>query len=444
MPYLISAWIAACVRDTMTVYKRYTPSGSMFSSFNNFTHKNEELALVYDIGGGSVGGALVMLKRDSTPDILYTTRKSMPFEEKKDPAQLISTVKRGLTRVGKNLQKEGLQNYTGTRSGDSAIDGIYCIFGSPWFISHTQTVSRSFEKSHEIKEGYLDQLVQEAHTDFQEDALKEYNDSIEEELTLLEKHVMQVKLNKYKTNTPAGKHARDVQLSILFSVIPKQVKRDIQTVITQRFNTDHFHWHSFSLCAYSVLRNTFSNIELTDFLFMDISGELTDVLLVRDDVLVRSASFPTGANHLIRALADSRGIQTKEAASRINALTAGDLHPDEADEMTDALIDITNRWQTQFQESVTELFDEITLPNHLFYISANNTGPVFAKIMENTVVSEHDLQNDTLENVLINGKLLAQYRDYTQKSTRKDAFLDIGTMFANTIPETSKWHFLSE
>lgn len=404
----------------------------MFGFFKKHRHKKRELAVVYDIGSGSVGAALVYLKRESQPEIIFTTRAPVPFQEQLDPERLLLSMKSKLQQVSEEVQKKGMRRLQFTHLGDSTIEGIYCVFSSPWYIAQTHHINTTFDEQKEIKEADIQSLVKQAEEEFDAGPLSEYASRIEDELQPLEKNVIQVKLNGYETAKPINKKAKKVALSIYFSIIPKQVIQDTRNSISSIFHTEHFHYHSFTLSSFSVLRNVFSDIHVSDFLFLDISGELTDVSLIRDGILVKSMSFPIGKHFLVRSLKKALDIEPEEALSRISMKKRGSLHTTEEERVNSVVKEVEKKWQESFKETVIHLLDEVSLPHRLFFVADSDIGDVFKRVIESTDIGDHGIQKGHITASHITEDMFDQYCTY-RKKTERDPFLSMETIFANTV-----------
>ena len=88
--------------------------------------------------------------------------------------------------------------------------------------------------------------------------------------SVMEKRLIQVKLNGYETSEPHGKKARSIEAALFVSVSPKELLKDIAGEIRRTYVVSEVEFSSFSLVAFDVLRNIAHHAD--NFLFLDISG----------------------------------------------------------------------------------------------------------------------------------------------------------------------------
>ena len=131
----------------------------------------------------------------------------------------------------------------------------------------------------------------------------------------MEKNIIQTLLNGYNVNKPYGKETNRIDITLFMSMISDEIRRKVRDIIEKIFNTDNILYNSFALASFSVTRDVFSAEK--DFLLMDISGEVSDIMLIRDDVIVKTSTFPLGSNFLIRKTAEALNIIPEEAHSLI-------------------------------------------------------------------------------------------------------------------------------
>ncbi|MFA6552467.1 MAG: hypothetical protein WCT19_03120, partial [Candidatus Paceibacterota bacterium] len=107
-----------------------------------FKKPTEEISMVFDIGSGSVGGAIVKFGQVGVkPKILYSVRESLPFQKEVNADRLMSGMLRALEIVVANLEKNGMiyLNFSGLRR--HKIKKVYCSLSSPWHMSTTKVLS---------------------------------------------------------------------------------------------------------------------------------------------------------------------------------------------------------------------------------------------------------------------------------------------------------------
>lgn len=52
------------------------------SLFGRHSKGGQHFVIVFDIGSASIGGAFVNINKDKSPEIIFATRRNIPFQEK--------------------------------------------------------------------------------------------------------------------------------------------------------------------------------------------------------------------------------------------------------------------------------------------------------------------------------------------------------------------------
>ena len=123
--------------------------GFLFTSKKN---KKETTVAIFDIGSGSIGGAIVKLPNNSgeLPTIIKSARTDIAFSESSDFDILIKNMLRAINTTAKNLNK----------NNTSSIKEVFCILSSPWYLSETRIVKTERELSFVFTKRHANELLQ--------------------------------------------------------------------------------------------------------------------------------------------------------------------------------------------------------------------------------------------------------------------------------------------
>jgi len=384
-----------------------------------------ETAIIFDIGSASVGAALVQLQDPGKPKILYSTRKDMNFVQDITSERLISGMRSSMESAALDLQKSGVAKHGGRN-----IKKIYCVFSAPWYVSQTKTVHSSFNKDKTITDSHIDKIVKNEEIEFVDTASSEYANKKKEELHILEHNIVQMRLNGYEVTDAHGKRAKSLDLSIFMSMIPDVAAQTAIKAVSKVFHTENLHMHSFGLASYSVLRSIFADTD--DFILVDVSGEVTDVLLVKDDVLIESATFPFGKNKLARDLSKSIGTTPEEAISRVVLHGKGDVEGVVVLGKTQELVSgLKDKWNASLQMILKDFSRDYPIPQKLFFLADENVTPLFKHFIETGSVSNFISPEGTFTATPVENKLFNEYVEYGV-DVKKDPFLSIEAVFFNS------------
>lgn len=317
---------------------------------------------VLDIGSAGVGGALVAYTPDAIPEIVYTTRR-MTITHTPTPDALAHTLTQTLQRVVGDLT-------TAPPLGDigMGISDIHCVFAAPWYTGKAHSTVRTFEVPTRISDDMLNALADETEKD---------PDTTTTHVPM-ERAILSMTANGYPTDTPVGVEAREVALQRYTSSLSSSVYADVCAVLNTHWRSEDIHLHSYALTLATAFRDLAPG-DTPSCTIIDVSGEVTDVLIVRDGVLETSASFPYGSNALIRALAERSGATHTEARARLRRFFA---HADTAaaHTFTAATLETpTFSWRDQLRRTLTEIADERAIPPETYVAAAAEMHPWFAR-----------------------------------------------------------------
>lgn len=355
------------------------------SLFSFLKQKDETVSALFEIGSGSVAGALVKLSPTAHPELLYSYREAIPFREKLEHGRLTTDMATVVGHVAKNLGDKGLVhlNFTGYRH--HRIHDIFYSFASPWVLSQTTLLDIKKEVETVVTKELIDGVVAREQHSF-EKLIKEGDSAtvFDGDAEMIEKKMIQVRLNGYPTDNPYKKTAHHIETAFCMSFVPADIMEKINTAVEKTFNFRKVTPHSFALLAYSALRDLFPTER--DFIFVDVHGELTDVLVVKGGLLAHTFSFPFGTHTLIRKASHLLSLtpDIAESALRMHASGKSD---DINKAKTEPLIQmIQKEWLNAFSSAYSALPDKIVLPHTFFVITDTDLEALFAQVLKTSIL----------------------------------------------------------
>ena len=252
------------------------------------------MGLVFDIGSSSVGGALFYTQKSKAPRIIYTVREPLVLLPKMDVDQFLSLTLKTLSTVAGKVAKAGI----------GAPEKIFCILGPAWYGSQTRIIKLAKNTPFTFTTKLADELIQKEIHLFKEEHLLQYLEE-EEQSVPIELKNLKISLNGYPTESPLDRSVRELEMTIFISMGGKLFLEQAQSVIRDHFHRDEVKFSSLAIASFTTVRDLYA---LSDFLLVNIGGEITAVALVKKDILSESSSFPMGRNFIIREAA--RGLST--------------------------------------------------------------------------------------------------------------------------------------
>ena len=240
--------------------------------------KKEKTIVILDIGSASVGGALVSIQKYKKPVVTYHVRENMVFQNDLNLERFLVSMLRSLESVLSQIKKS-------TKIPPSSF---FCIFSSSWNISETKIIKIEKTKTTLISKEELEKL-------FKKDINVASIISKRKKVTkggyeVIDLKNIQIKLNGYETPRPYNKSAKTIEATIFISIGAKEVIKSIKNKIFHMFHSTKVEFSSFLLIAFNTVRDIFTDKK--DFILLDITGEVTEVAIVKNNVLVSATSFP--------------------------------------------------------------------------------------------------------------------------------------------------------
>lgn len=391
-----------------------------------FGNKKNNLALVYDIGNASVGGALVLLSEGKKPRIIYATRNDIANQNESTPAKLMSSIAKNLEIVSRDIEKSGLSHLKFTELGNGGPTKAFCVLSSPWYISQTRTILMKKDKAFAVTKKLIDELVTEEINNFKKSPLVKEKISSDKN-ALIESKITQIKLNGYETKSPEGKSAVTLQISLFLSLAPESIINLFGEKIKKVFNLEKIFFNSFPLASFSAIRKSTSQ---QNFIFADISGETTDVLLAKDGTLAEIVTFPLGKKSAVRELADKLKTTNEEALSLFYLYQEKKLSDEMENKISGILSEPSANWLKSFRNALVEIGDGFSLPSAVFFTSDKDSLGWFGSLIKKEDYGQFTLTESSFLIKSIDASSLGEYCQF-DGTAKRDPFLAIGAIFAN-------------
>lgn len=393
-----------------------------------FFHKTpkSKVVAVIDITSSSVGGALVE-SNEGCPIILLAVPKS-PVNFLLD-VSLEASLR--CTADALRLTVKKLKNIYSGR-----IDEILCVFSSPWFASKTKIITLTREKPFEIKNDFFSQFIEEEAKIFE--GFKNENG------LFIEHEIVKAELNGYFTKSPVGKIAKSVKAHVYLSAGVEKAMELMEKEIAKNFIHTPLRFATSSFVVFKVLNDIINNKE--GFLIIDIGGETTEIILIRDNALEQSVSFPKGTNLLFRKTATALNTFLKETPSIVKAYSMGHRTLESSDKIAAAIKSSVGEWRDSLKSSFVAISQESLLPQNVFVIGDDPVCKFFSSCLESSDLSKFTILREPFVAQKIKPEWLTRYFNSVSSMTQssqnlkkceagdyqhKDIMLMIEAVYAN-------------
>lgn len=399
----------------------------MFSLFAN--SESNTFALIIDVGSASIGGALVVFSDNEKPRIIYATRVDMAFQEEFDITHFKTSMKQSMQKVVERIETDAWEFAEGEGYTSIKIEHVYCFLSSPWYATKTQTLKKVQQEPFVVDEACIQSEIEKAVSDFEnEEGVRKVVGSGGAEL--IERSIINFSLNGYDIEHPRGKKASDLEMTLLISIMPTDGKRVIENELQRAFTRADITFHSFPFAAFHVIRSI--EKEADTFLFIDISGEETDVSLVREGILQEVQTFSVGKKTLIRALAKKLHTSPSEAGSLIRMYQEDRFADTRKKEIRDAFVDIQKVWKKSFHEALSAFQDTIIMPHDVYITADSDIASLIAQLVEKENAAQYSAMEDSFQTHMVNAAFFSGMCRL-QRDLKPDPFLMTGAVFADTL-----------
>lgn len=375
------------------------------------------LVLLIDVGSASVGAALAETGVGNAPHILITARDTILFQEKLTSAEFLRAMNHSLLRVLKTILEK-------TKKTKSPLQ-VFCSLSSPWFLLKSRHVSIARNESFEINTSVLDKFLDDEVVRLKDDLKKTLP---LEDIKIVEKKIIQIKLNGYEIKNPYGKTASRVDLAMTIGVSSKQVIQRIERTVASFFHTKSVHFGAFPVAAFSAIRDIFPT-EKT-FLFLDITGEATDISLINNDLIVNTVSFPRGKNFFLREISAQFHLPHEAALSLFNMFLSGALDAKRHDDVERLMARAESDWIARFEKALASLSVEGVMPRKLFFMADPDAAQLFESVLKG---SSGTLQTKNIFEIqYLDQSVFGKFSSFESETTR-DPFLTVEALLAEKI-----------
>ncbi|MFZ2620919.1 MAG: hypothetical protein WAX85_02640 [Minisyncoccia bacterium] len=400
--------------------------------FDFSKNKNEEISLLIDIGNGSIGGAFVLFKERSVPKILYNVRLPFAIVDSIDSSKLLSNMESLLEETLSNLFKKSLL-HKDWEEGSKKISSVLVSFSSPWFISKTKNIHIKEDKPFIISRKFLDNILEKEERSFKGELIE--GKASMDQFNIIEKSIVHTKINGYALDKSIGKKTDTFDLTVYMGVIPVTVYNKVNTKISEYIHIppEKIIIHTFPLISFTVLRDIYPDSD--DFMIMDVTGEVTELTLVKDNSITQTISFPSGRNFVIRQIAKTFNVPPEIAESTLHLFNSNKTDESTSEMMKEILTNIEKEWAIYFEDTLLKFISFTPLPKILYMTSEQDISKLFLDFLKLSKADSTSDYRKNIEPIYIDQEKLESLCQ-KNKTTMSDEFITILSVFYNKTRNT--------
>ena len=304
---------------------------------------------------------------------------------------------------------------------------IFCVLSSPWYASQTRVIKLEKNTPFLFTSKIAEDLIKKEINLFKEEHLMKFLNT-DDKIRPIEFKNIETKLNGYITSSPLNKKIKKIEITIFISMAGNKILEKIEETIFKHFHSKDIEFSSFGMASFAVIRDIFIN--QNNFLLLDISGEVTDISIIKKSIIDNSISYPLGYNFMIREVANSLNCSLSEAKSIISLYKDGHALESTEKKFEPIINKLKMEWLKKFQESLVGLSNNISIPITIFITVDPNLIDFFSEIIKMEKFNQHTLTQSKFKIVFLNTKTLHNKTTF-KNNINRDPLLIIETIYIN-------------
>ena len=260
---------------------------------------------------------------------------------------------------------------------------IHCLL--PTYLLNNE--SNILKHTPKIKSKFNQNLLTKIITNQKNKHLKHYLDQ-GQEADLIDDDVLQILIdNQSIDGLEKDVFGEEMTIHHFLASAKKNLTDNLKLTLARQLKTAQArHFHSRPLALFKTLRST-CGADDAETIFLDLSGETTDILTIKNGALYQIGWLPVGKNTIIRRLAEATGESTFTVKSELELLASGNIHSNIHQKRADILSDFFNEWSFDIFDVIGEkssgvnigvLIDDDVSPLLTKHLADSTNNKVFA------------------------------------------------------------------
>ncbi|MEI6042324.1 MAG: hypothetical protein WCQ00_02035 [bacterium] len=327
-------------------------------------------SIIAYIGNGVVKGGLVLHEKGKRPKILSARTNKLKYNTERSRAQIETLILAEFDNLIKEIKTKDFPHLYEKKCGKP--ESALIVLSSPWYIPETNVI----KMKEAIPFLITDNLIEKARSNITK-AHKGENDSV----LALEQNILSTVVNGYTTDSPIGMKASTLDINVITSYARAESIKRIEGIVNDNFHLDNIHIHSQSVVSFSAIKDL--HPDLKDYLIVDVTSAVTEVLKIKDGIFKDTASFPLGKYFVLQSVAKSMNFTSPEVAeSMIKSCSLNKLEEQMHHNVQSSVGLAGKEWLKQFSSVLNVITGSSILPKKIFLFSSRSTSCVFKMFIE--------------------------------------------------------------
>lgn len=315
-----------------------------------FSKKDNSLKnyFVCDLGSSSVAGAVVSIGKENKAEVLWQSRRNLNVLNKEHRSDL-----KILEKELKDLVQSADNFLFRENKNPIPIQKVFISISSPWYISRLRKEEIKKSKPFVFSETDYANLINRARESLCAEILKER--SLQSQIftsgsVIVDQKKVSLKINGYTVEDPINTQVRDLKLSLMLSVIPKELNEYIHAVFDGFWSNVGLDISTFPYTHFNALR--YLNLHNDRTALIDVSGIETEVTYLEDSEISKMAYVDMGKNSFTHAIVKSLNLEDFMAESELKLYLQKLSTNKQATDMHFLLDPVEKEWKNKMAELI--------------------------------------------------------------------------------------------
>jgi hypothetical protein len=346
--------------------------------------KTTSTSIIAYVGNGVVRGSIVLHEKGKKPIVLSARKIDLKYNENRERVQLEDQILIEFDNLMKTIKTEDFPKLHNAKC--EKPDTALVVLSSPWYLSETNEIKMQEANPFVVTESIINKATS--------NIIKAYKGE-KDNVTVLEQNFLSVIVNGYNIVNPIGKKVKDIDINVFTSYTRAESVKRIEDIISSNFHLSNIHIHSQSLVSFSAISDLYPNVK--DYTVVDITSELTEILIVKENILRDTASFPLGRYFLMESVAKAMGCAEDMAESLIESCITGKLDMDKGQRVSAVIQATEKEWLVSFSAVLKKITQNGVLPKDFYLFVKRDVAKIFKQFIENEEYQQFALTDGKFE-----------------------------------------------
>ncbi len=335
-----------------------------------FSKPNVPVTALIAVSESGVQGALVHPKRNAKPPFFYKTKR---YAGQKGVIGNVPELRDSLTNVLSDISDKGrdvLRRKSWMR--EYALDRVvYCV-GSPIEYSSFVEISEEYSTPQKVSQKRIEELLEEKLSSLPESThlfLQNGESRDNETVAVLEKDIIDIKLNGYPTDNIEGKEVRFIEARAFSSVAPDALLKDLKQYAKKKLRVSNVTYVSDTHVTMTAL-DLLSKQDMYSFISVGMYQSI--LVTVRAGRVAQVSTISHGYRDLIERVAQAFDVPISVASSYASLYILNEAETDFSQEIEKVLYDALEAWESAYEQIADTGIDTL-------YISSDRDIELFFK-----------------------------------------------------------------